>query len=65
VAITDLAEKLAVFRSWGGELPDPSASHLFRADLTEVVVTGLNGASDGLVIRVWNEERGLRTIERS
>ncbi|GAA4975350.1 pyridoxamine 5'-phosphate oxidase family protein [Uniformispora flossi] len=65
VAITDLGEKLAVFESWGGELPDPGASYLFRADLSEVVMTGLNAASDGLVIRVWQEGRGLRSLERS
>jgi Pyridoxamine 5'-phosphate oxidase len=37
----------------------------FRADLTEVVVTGLNEAGTMLRIEMWHPERGLRRIERA
>ena len=42
---------------------DPS--HLFRLDLREVSVVGLNQARNALVIEVWTPEGGLRTIERA
>ena len=46
------------------ELPtDPF--HLFRADITEVVLIGLGGdPPDHLVIQSWRPGRGLRRVER-
>ncbi|MCF2532379.1 pyridoxamine 5'-phosphate oxidase family protein [Yinghuangia soli] len=49
--------------SEGAEDPE-RPSHLFRGEVDEVVMTTLNEARDGLVIRVWTADRGLRIIER-
>ena len=37
---------------------------MFTADITEVVVTGLNAEASKLVIEFWTPERGLRKVER-
>jgi hypothetical protein len=37
---------------------------MFVADITEVVITGLNADATGLLIESWTPERGLRTVER-
>ncbi|WP_300009103.1 pyridoxamine 5'-phosphate oxidase family protein [Pseudonocardia sp.] len=37
---------------------------LFRADLAEVVLTGLNAEATMLVIESWTPGRGLRRVER-
>ena len=52
-------------REVNGEKAPPGPSHLFRLDLTEVSVVGLNEAKDGIVIDVWTPERGVRRIERA
>ncbi len=38
---------------------------LFRADIDEVVVTGLDAEATMLVIETWTPARGLRRIERA
>jgi hypothetical protein len=38
--------------------------HLFRCDITEVVVVGLNPERTKMVIDAWHEGRGLTHIER-
>ena len=43
------------------EQPD---GEMFTADITEVVVTGLNAEASKLVIEFWTPERGLRKVER-
>ena len=43
---------------------DAPAGELFVADITEVVVTGLNADGTKLVVESWTPERGLRKIER-
>ena len=43
------------------EAPD---GEMFVADITEVVVTGLNPEASKLVVESWTPERGLRRIER-
>jgi Pyridoxamine 5'-phosphate oxidase len=48
-----------------GDNAPPGPSHLFRLDLREVSIVGLNEARDGIVIDVWTPERGVRTINRS
>ncbi len=49
----------------GGEAPQaPSRFHLFRAEIDEVVLIGLNEARDRMVIEHWHEGRGLARIER-
>ncbi|MDI2131095.1 pyridoxamine 5'-phosphate oxidase family protein [Yinghuangia seranimata] len=65
VEITDADERKRIFEAWGSEVPE-GPSHLFRADLTEVIAIGLNEAKSALVIRTWTADgRGLRTIERA
>jgi hypothetical protein len=38
--------------------------HLFRADVTELVVVSLTEARDKLVIESWRPGRGVRRVER-
>jgi hypothetical protein len=45
----------------GQDIPEPF--HLFRVDITEVVLTTVEG--DHLVVRSWHEGRGERRVERS
>ena len=44
-----------------GEQPDGT---MFVADITEVVITGLNAEATKLVVESWTPERGLQRIER-
>ncbi|MFF1836895.1 pyridoxamine 5'-phosphate oxidase family protein [Streptomyces sp. NPDC058231] len=44
------------------EAKPPEPFHLFRAELTEVVSTGVE--DDKLVVQVWRPGRALRTIRR-
>ena len=37
----------------------------FRAEIDQVVFTGLNAAGDALVVETWAPERGLRRVERA
>jgi Pyridoxamine 5'-phosphate oxidase len=54
----------AVLAARGGERPE-GPLHLFRADVTDVVVTRLGGdPPDRLVIEFWREGKGVRRIER-
>ncbi len=60
--ITDPARLAAMLGAIGG---DPSApTHLFRAELAEVVLTRLGDPPDHLVIELWREGEELRRIER-
>jgi Pyridoxamine 5'-phosphate oxidase len=47
-----------------GEQP-PEPFHLFRTDVTEVVLTTIGDPADHLVIESWHEDAGLRRVERS
>jgi general stress protein 26 len=59
--ITDSGRKEAL---WGHESP-PGEAHLFRADITELVITSLGGEPpDHLVIESWHEGRGVNRRER-
>jgi hypothetical protein len=61
--IIDPARKAAVQRASGdGEPPGPY--HLFRVDVTEVVLTRVGDPPDHLVIEVWREGEGLRRLQR-
>jgi hypothetical protein len=44
-----------------GEQPD---GEMFVADITEVVITGLDAEAAKLVVESWTPERGLRRVER-
>jgi hypothetical protein len=62
--ITDAA-LLEAHRGEGGEAQRPPARyHLFRLDIAELVVVGLNDARDRLVIESWHEGRGVTRVER-
>jgi hypothetical protein len=51
-------------RAGDDEPSPPGGFHLFRAEISELVVVGLNEARDRLVIEHWAEGRGMRRIER-
>jgi hypothetical protein len=58
--IEDEARKGAILGGKGGSDP----AHLFRADITELVVVRLNEARDKLVIESWHAGRGATRRER-
>ncbi len=43
---------------------EQSDGEMFIADITEVVITGLNAEATRLVVESWTPERGLRRVER-
>ncbi len=47
-----------------GDLDGPVSGELFRADIAEVVITGLNETATALRIDTWTPQRGLRRVER-
>lgn len=47
-----------------GPLEGEPAGELFRADLTEVVLTSLNESGTALRVESWTPGRGLRCVER-
>ena len=47
-----------------GDEAAPGRAHLFRADITEVVVVRLGGPADHLVIQSWRPGHGVTTRER-
>jgi pyridoxamine 5'-phosphate oxidase-like protein len=57
--VTDPERKAAII---GDAPPDPF--HLFRAELTELVVVRLGDPADHLVIETWHAERGITRRER-
>ncbi len=52
-----------VATSESAEGPQPDGE-MFVADITEVVITGLNPEATKLVVESWTPERGLRKVER-
>ena len=42
----------------------PAEGEMFVADITEVVITGLNAEATKLVVESWTPERGLQRVER-
>ena len=61
--LTEPDRRLAVFRSRGSD-PPSSESHLFRAEIQEAVLVGLNEARDRLVIELWRPGSELKRMER-
>jgi len=47
----------------GGASEQPDGD-MFVADITEVVITGLNAEATKLVVESWTPKRGLRRVER-
>ena len=58
--ITDPERKAAVI----GAYASPGSSHLFRADVTEVVVVRLGEPADHIVVESWHAGRGVTRQER-
>jgi hypothetical protein len=46
------------------EASERADGQMFVADITEVVITGLDAGATKLVVESWTPERGLRTVER-
>jgi hypothetical protein len=62
--VVEPERRLRIFRTRGSE-PPTSDSQLFRLDVDELVLTGLNDAGDMLVIEHWHEGRGVQRVERA
>jgi hypothetical protein len=56
--------KIAGRAMCAGQLADGPEGDLFRADITEVVLTHLDEDATKLIIESWTPARGLRQIER-
>lgn len=61
--ITDPERRLAIFRTRGSDPPSPD-SHLFRADIDEAVLVGLNDERTRMVIELWRPDAPVKRIER-
>lgn len=61
--ITDPDTRLAMFTTRGAD-PPSADSHLFRLDILEASVVGLNAARDRLVIEAWRPGQPVTRIER-
>lgn len=61
--LTDPDMRLATFKSRGAD-PPSSDSHLFRLDILEASVVGLNPARDKLIIESWRPGQPVKRIER-
>jgi Pyridoxamine 5'-phosphate oxidase len=61
--VTD-PERRAAIRAASGGRPPAGPFHLFRADITELVVVALGDPADHLVIEHWHEGRGYERMER-
>jgi hypothetical protein len=57
--------KLAGRAFHAGDVDGDMPGDLFRAEINEVVLTGLNEAGSMLVIESWTAGRGLRRVERA
>jgi Pyridoxamine 5'-phosphate oxidase len=58
--VTDPERKAVVL----GDAAPPDRAHVFRAEITELVVTGLGDPPDHLVIESWHQGRGVTRRER-
>ncbi len=56
--------KIAGRATYSGTITDGPDGDVFRADITEVVLTHLNDAATLLVIEWWTPDHGLQTSER-
>ena len=61
--VIDQEQKRTVQAASGGESP-PGPFHLFRGEVTEVVLVRVGDPPDHLVVESWHEGRGLRRVER-
>jgi hypothetical protein len=61
--VTDAERKRTMQSASGGGAP-PGPLHLFRAEVTEVVLVRVGDPPNHLVVESWHEGRGLRRVER-
>ncbi len=61
VQVTDPGELAAILHALGA--PDQN-SDLFRADISEVVITRVGEPPDHLVIELWRPDRPLHRVQR-
>lgn len=54
----------AVGRATTSDVSEPTDGDMFIADITEVVITGLNAEASRLVVESWTPDRGLQRVER-
>lgn len=64
VEVTDPERVQAILQSGGQQEAPPGPLHLFRVDITEVVLVKVGDPPDHLVIESWHEGEGLRRVER-
>jgi hypothetical protein len=64
VEVTDPARAEAALRAIGADPEAHRESHMFRADIREVVLTRVGEPGDHLVIELWREGEALRRFER-
>jgi hypothetical protein len=65
--ITDPARVEAIVaegQAAGEDPPEPGSFHLFRVDVTELVVTRIGDPPDHLVIELWREGEAVRRMQR-
>jgi hypothetical protein len=62
--IEDVERKLAILRDHGADEPSAEA-HLFRADIADAVLVGLNEGRDRLVVDLWKPGAPPRRTERA
>jgi Pyridoxamine 5'-phosphate oxidase len=66
--ITDLARVQEILsgegQAAGEDPPEPGSFHLFRVDVTELVVIRIGDPPDHLVIELWREGEGVRRMQR-
>jgi hypothetical protein len=62
VEITDQDQIARIMGTLGSADP-PGPMHLFRADVTEVVLTKVGDPADHLVVESWHEGRGMSRAE--
>ena len=46
------------------EIEQPDSYHVFRADISELVVVRLNAARDKMLVESWHPGRGVSRLER-
>jgi hypothetical protein len=62
VLVTDPGELAAMLEALGA--PPDRSSDVFRADISEVVITRVGEPADHLVIELWRPDRPLHRIQR-
>jgi hypothetical protein len=61
--VEEITDPELIARINGGKAP-AGPSHLFRADISELVVVRIGEPRDHIVIEAWHEGRGLSRFER-